>query len=223
MASKNRQLANTIQVVIPQVSNTSLLAANVHLSGNIIFNDGTTQFTSATPASTGAFIQANAAFSLANTISTNLVDSYARVVANAAFNKANTASGSGGALSSRTVVSGTTSSIANNTTSNLDVSGYKSYVLLKVQTDQAAWVRIYTDGASRANDSTRVSGADPIAGAGVIAEVITSGANTIIITPGVYGFNNEPTVNTNIAMAVTNYSGATNSVTVTLTAVQLEI
>ena len=83
-------------------------------------------------------------------------------------------------------------------------------------------LRIYTDVASRLSDASRSSGVDPLPNVGVIAEVITTGAQTILLSPGVVGFNNEATPNNNIAMAVTNLSGATQTITVTLTAVKLE-
>jgi hypothetical protein len=130
--------------------------------------------------------------------------------------------GGGGTLASRSAVAGTTASLANAATGNLTITGYKGYMLYKIQTSAAAWVRIYTDIASRTADSSRVEGADPTPGAGVVAEVITTGAQTILISPGALGFSNESSPDTNIQLAVTNKSGGTTTITVTLTAVQLE-
>jgi hypothetical protein len=130
--------------------------------------------------------------------------------------------GGGGTLASRAAVAGTTASLANAATGNLTITGYKGYMLYKIQTSAAAWVRIYTDIASRTADSSRVEGADPTPGAGVVAEVITTGAQTILISPGALGFSNESSPDTNIQLAVTNKSGATTTITITLTAVQLE-
>jgi hypothetical protein len=130
--------------------------------------------------------------------------------------------GGGGTLASRSAVAGTTASLANAATGNLTITGYKGYKLYKIQTSAAAWVRIYTDIASRTADSSRVEGADPTPGAGVVAEVITTGAQTILISPGALGFSNESSPDTNIQLAVTNKSGGTTTITVTLTAVQLE-
>ena len=95
-------------------------------------------------------------------------------------------------------------------------------MLYKIQTSAAAWVRIYTDAASRSADSARAEGTDPTPGSGVIAEVITTGAQTILISPGAIGFNNESSPTTAIELAVTNKSGGTTTITVTLTAVKLE-
>jgi len=130
--------------------------------------------------------------------------------------------GGGGTLASRAAVAGTTASLANAARGNLTITGYKGYMLYKIQTSAAAWVRIYTDIASRTADATRVEGADPTPGSGVVAEVITTGAQTILISPGALGFSNETVPDTNIQLAVTNKSGGTTTITVTLTAVQLE-
>jgi hypothetical protein len=130
--------------------------------------------------------------------------------------------GGGGTLAARAAVAATTASLANSATGNLTIVGYKGYMLYKIQTSAAAWVRIYTDTTSRTADATRVEGADPTPGSGVVAEVITTGAQTILISPGAFGFSNEATPNTNIQLAVTNKSGGTTTITVTLTAVQLE-
>jgi hypothetical protein len=130
--------------------------------------------------------------------------------------------GGGGTLATRAAVAGTTASLANAATGNLTIIGYKGYMLYKIQTSAAAWVRIYTDIASRTADASRVEGADPTPGSGVVAEVITTGAQTILISPGALGFSNEASPNTNIQLAVTNKSGGTTTITITLTAVQLE-
>jgi hypothetical protein len=132
------------------------------------------------------------------------------------------ASGGGSGLLSRTAVSETTASLANGATSNISIAGAKGYVLYKIQTSVAAWVRIYTNTAARSADSSRAEGVDPLPGAGVIAEVITTGAATIIMSPGVFGFNDEALPTSVIALAVTNKSGGTSVVTVTLTILQVE-
>ena len=130
--------------------------------------------------------------------------------------------GGGSGLQTRTTRNGTTSSLANNATGNLDITGFKSYALMAIQTDKAAWVRIYANGASRTADASRAQTSDPAPDAGVIAEVITTGAQTVLISPGVFGFNFEGTPTTNIPCAVTNLSGSTGTVVVTLSVLQLE-
>jgi hypothetical protein len=102
-------------------------------------------------------------------------------------------------------------------------------MLYKITTSAAAWVRVYVSTAARTADASRAEGADPTPGSGVIAEVIStvgddsSAAQTILISPGAIGFSNEATPSTNISLAVTNKSGSTAAITVTLTAVQLEV
>lgn len=126
-------------------------------------------------------------------------------------------------LPSRTTVNGTTNTIANTVTSNVDIVGYKGYVLYKIQTSEAAWVRLYINSAARTADALRLQGDDPAANSGVIVETISTGAQTIIISPGVHGFNDEATPTTTIPMLVTNLSGSTTAITVTLTLLQLEV
>jgi hypothetical protein len=128
----------------------------------------------------------------------------------------------GGTLSSRASVAGTSASLANGASGDVDITGFKGYMLYKIQTSVASWVRLYTDSASRTADNSRLEGVDPAPGAGVIAEIITTGASTILISPGAFGFNNEASPTTNIPVRVTNKSGAASTVTVTLVVVQLE-
>ncbi len=123
---------------------------------------------------------------------------------------------------SRTTVSGTTGVLSNGATGNISITGFKGYILYKITVSGAAWVRVYTDVASQTSDAGRLEGVDPAPGAGVIAEVITTGAQTILITPGSYGFSNELPATTAIPVAVTNKSGSSGTFTVDLTVVQLE-
>ena len=118
-------------------------------------------------------------------------------------------------------LSGTTSSLVDDASAELNITGYKAYSLFKITTDAEAWVRVYVDDASRDADTTRSEGQDPSPGSGVIAEVRTSGAESILISPGIMGFNNDNPRTDNIYLAVTNRSGATTTITVTLTALQI--
>jgi len=125
-------------------------------------------------------------------------------------------------LSSRISQSGTTANIANNASDEIRITGFKSYMLLQIQTSAAAWVRLYTSPATRTSDSGRTQGQDPNPGSGVIAEVITTGAQTLLMSPGVLGFNSESPVSTDIPMTITNLSGGSAAITVTLTLLKLE-
>jgi len=134
-----------------------------------------------------------------------------------------TITASGGSLQSRTTVTGVTTSIANNGIGNTDIAGFKSYALLKVGLSTDAWIRLYTDSTSRANDASRSLGEDPLPGSGVIAEVSTSGISTTqIISPFVIGGNLDNPADTIIYAAITNLSGSTQAITANLTILQLE-
>jgi len=133
-----------------------------------------------------------------------------------------TVAGGGGAMASRITASATTASIADAASANIAITGFKSYMLLKIQTSAAAWVRLYSDTSSRTADASRTITTDPAPGSGVIAEIISTGAQTILLTPAVLGFNNEVSPTTSIPVTVTNRSGATAAITVTVTLVQLE-
>lgn len=132
--------------------------------------------------------------------------------------------GAGIGLSTRTTVVGTTAlSVLANATENCQVEGFKSYLLSKVVTNYPAWVRIYTDGASRTADASRTEGNDPTPGSGILAEVITtSGSLTQLITPGVLGFNNDVSTTSTIYLAVTNKDVSSRVINVSLTILQLE-
>ena len=126
-------------------------------------------------------------------------------------------------VATRQTFQATTASLANNASAFPDITNaLKSYLLFKIQTDRAAWVRVYTSVAARTADSTRSIDVDPLPGSGVIAEVITTGASTQVLTPAVIGFNDQTTPVNTIYLAVTNRSGTTGTVTVTLTALKLE-
>ena len=138
-----------------------------------------------------------------------------------------TGGGGGTSLGSRTTKSGTTGSIAKDVSADLDISGaFKSYALLKVAIDAPAWVVLYTNDTSRTADDARAEGTDPTPGSGVLAEVYTTtaGASTFIMTPGLIGWNDDGTPGTTIYAKVKNKRAAagSNTITVTLTVVQLE-
>ena len=129
---------------------------------------------------------------------------------------------SGGGAQTRSTVTGTTSSLADAAEADLDITGFKSYALLTITTDRAARVRLYVSDATRTADASRAEGVDPTSDAGLIAEVITTGADTVIISPGAYGFNLESSPTTTIPCRVTNKSGGTSTVQVDLNILQLE-
>ena len=120
---------------------------------------------------------------------------------------------------SRTTVSAT-NSIASNGIANISMTTPKTYALLSIETSHAAWVTLYSDTASRTADSSRNETTDPVAGSGVLAEVITSGSTTQLITPASVCFNSAGANTT--YLKIVNKSGGTANVQVTLTYVSLE-
>ena len=130
--------------------------------------------------------------------------------------------GGGSSLQSRTTDTATTASLASGSAADLNMTTAKSYVLQKIQTNYAAWVTVYTDGTSRTNDASRAETTDPTPGSGVIAEVITSGAATQILTPGVIGWNNDSTPSTNTYVKVVNKESSAYPIQVTLHYLKLE-
>ena len=130
--------------------------------------------------------------------------------------------GAGGSegLASRTTAAVTTNSIANDVNENVTITGFKSYMLMSIETSAAAWVRLYVSTAKRVSDSTRGEGVDPAPDAGVIAEVLTSGSQTIEFGPAVLGWNSAD--DTTIYAAVKNKSGGTATITTTLKLLKLE-
>ena len=128
----------------------------------------------------------------------------------------------GSGLQSRTTGASTASALANNASANLTITAAKTYALHKIQTSHAAWVTLYTDTTSRTQDASRTESTDPVAGSGVIAEVITSDGATQKITPAAIGYNDDGTPSTNAYVKVVNKSGSTANVTVTLHFVSLE-
>ena len=131
----------------------------------------------------------------------------------------NSTPGAVSGLQSRTTAQ-LTQSIGNNASANVSFSTPKTYALMKIQTSHAAWVTLYTNTISRSNDASRTEFTDPTPGSGVLAEVITAGSTEQLITPAAVCFNS--TASTTTYAKIVNKSGATASITVTLTYVQLE-
>ena len=125
-------------------------------------------------------------------------------------------------VSSRQSFSTTTGSLANNASAYPSITAYKSYLILKVETDKAAWVRFYTTSAARSSDVNRSIDEDSAPGSGVLAEIVTTGAQTQLLTPATIGFNDDSPVASSVYMSVTNRSGTTGTVTVTVDLLKLE-
>lgn len=137
-------------------------------------------------------------------------------------------------LQSRSTASATSSSINVGGSANIDITNVaKSYGLIKIQTSHAAWVTIYVNKAARTADASRSETTDPVPGSGILAEVITTGSATQIITPGIFAWSEDSGTNTQINstsysatdtvyVKVVNKGTLSASITVTLHYVKLE-
>jgi hypothetical protein len=122
----------------------------------------------------------------------------------------------------RTTISETTPLLQPDESVDINLNGFKGYILYKLQTNAAAWVRIYTGNNERTLDTNRTIVTDPTPGSGVVAEIITSGDETVNMAPATIGFNNEVIPVNNIPIRVTNKSNAAVQITVSITLLQLE-
>jgi len=121
----------------------------------------------------------------------------------------------------RLVFQANTGILTNNQTANLLITDTpRSYTVLSVYANAAAWVRLYTSETKRNLDIGRLISSDPESNAGVVLEVITASAEAILVSPGVNGYNSDS--NTTIPLRVTNRSGSNASINVRLTLVGLE-
>ena len=93
---------------------------------------------------------------------------------------------------------------------------------LKVSTSHAAWVRFYSDPDSRTADASRGQTDSPARGSGVLLELITTGSEVYKITPAVSYINLTDDLDGKLYVRVTNLSGATEDLTVDVTALVIE-
>ena len=126
-----------------------------------------------------------------------------------------------GGLQSR-ATTGVTQSIAGGASADVSITAPSGYALLAIETSHAAWVTLYSDTSSRTLDATRAITNDPLPGSGVLAEVITTGAATQKVTPGIICFNSAGAGQNTTYAKIENRSGSTNNITVTLTYITLE-
>ena len=130
--------------------------------------------------------------------------------------------GLGDGSQGRETFSGSTESVAHLDTVNFELDAYPTYTLLEILLSHPCRIRIYTDNTSRANDAGRSIGTDPNPGSGLIAEVVSIVVDyRQIITPFVVGGNLDEPPSGKIYMSVTNQSGSTRPIAISLTLLQL--
>ena len=130
--------------------------------------------------------------------------------------------GSGGASLTRVTETENTGSIANATSANVQYSTLgKSYAIYSVTAEKECRIRIYSDTASRTADASRAASEDPPEGAGVVAEFIATSPNTTFkVTPAIYGYIDDS--ETVMPVSVTNNTGSTTDIDVSITVLKLE-
>jgi hypothetical protein len=126
-------------------------------------------------------------------------------------------------LSQRETVGFTTQSIDPNESVDVNIEAYKGYILYKIESDASAWIRLYANYSLRTNDSSRTIEEDPLPSSGVISEVITDGAQTIILAPGVHGFNAENPPTNIIPVKITSLAAEPRAITVVITLLKMEV
>ena len=125
---------------------------------------------------------------------------------------------------SRNIVSVASVSLASGAVdSSQRISLGESGLLFVVQTDIPARVILYATSTARTSDASRTLGQLPTRSSGVIAEVITSSTLLIVaIAPSVPYLNLELPPVSNLPLSITNLSGSTSIVNVTMTYLAFE-
>ena len=120
---------------------------------------------------------------------------------------------------------GATSSITYSSSPAATLPIGKGCIIVQITTSCGAWVRIYASLAAQTADSGRAIGTDPVAGAGVLLEVITTGTSptTIALSPMPMVASLESSPGVALPMTITNQSGSPQSaITVTLSIIPVE-
>lgn len=125
-------------------------------------------------------------------------------------------------LASRATVTLTSGSLANNAVENGTVTLAKSSLLHSIEADRACRVVFYSTDAARTADAGRALGTPAAPGLGVLAEFAFSAADTIDCGPRPLLANGDSSPTTSVYYALTNLSGATSTVALTLVHLKLE-
>ena len=93
---------------------------------------------------------------------------------------------------------------------------------ISVTTDQPARVVFYSNKAARTADALRTQGTPVASGNGVIMELVTTGAQTLEMTPAVMYHNTEPNAAGELYLRVTNLAANQQTITVDAVVVPIE-
>ena len=116
---------------------------------------------------------------------------------------------------------GGTINIADDGDSSGTVTLPRSGMLLSVQSTKEGWFRLYNRAAASTADATRARTDDPLAGSGVLVETISTGTDTIRLTPSPMIANMESPVTDEYSYRFKN-DGTAGSATITLNYLILE-
>lgn len=121
---------------------------------------------------------------------------------------------------SRTTKSITTPPLISGELIDVTLDGFPGFVIYKITTSAAAWVRLYTSEAARAADASRIEGVSPPPNSGIIAEISSTETSTVTFLPAIYGFTDPPL--SEIKANIVNKSVTTSSVTLSVLMIQTE-
>lgn len=114
-------------------------------------------------------------------------------------------------------VSVTVNNLASDASEETSINLSRSFTILKLEVSHKCWVRFYLNGSSRTADELREIDSDPDPGVGLIAEFVSTEAETILATPGVVGYNDESPVTSVCPIRITNLEDSTEDITITVT------
>lgn len=114
----------------------------------------------------------------------------------------------------------TTAAIADAANADIVFDGLgESGEFVQITVSEPSWVRFYPTAADRNADGSRTNDQDPQPGSGVLLEVLTTTSNeTVLVTPGAAYYNNDTTTVPALYCRVTNLSGASSAISVTVRA-----
>lgn len=129
-----------------------------------------------------------------------------------------------GVLAQRQGVAVTTASLANSAAeSSSSTMPSKSAALLTITADRSCRVRLYATQAARDGDTTRDANTKGTPGSGLLAEFVFAAAGTVPVSPVATLANDETVPAARVWYTITNTSGLTSTVTVSLSVLPLEI
>ena len=130
--------------------------------------------------------------------------------------------GSVGGAGAAIAATHTTASLAASASTTLDFTAFaQAGMLQSIATSAAAWVVIYNSTAARAADSGRSISTDPSRTSGVVAEVITTGSQTIALSPAIGFANSDGTPIDQLYAKVLNMGAVSAEIGVTLAVIKL--